>query len=177
MNSYDKITSFRKEIAKQLYDEGVQQRTQINSKFTPTLTVLTGEISGIIWLVLKTINSISESITLHQLCTFLFVAITAMLYFGAVGCFLLCFTNYEFSYPSPKETKSFIKENMQCLGDYSEDEILENIINNISDEYMDMAIKNNFEITKHTNYLNKCYIFIGATLMCMIFSFVLVVLL
>ena len=177
LNTYDKITSFQNELSKQMYDDSIRQRNQVSSKFTPTLTILTTEIGGFIWLIFKLINSISDKITLHQLCLFLFISATLVLFCIATVYFLLCFTRYTFTYPSPEKAKAYIKDNLQYIGEYTEVEVLDNVMRNISDDYIDIAINNNIETTKHASYLNKCYIFIISTLVCMIVDFVLVILL
>lgn len=174
LNTYEKITSFQKEISKQLYDEGVQQRNQLNSKFTPTITILTAELGGVIWLVFKIIEKLSENIDLHQLCCFLLISITALIFGVAMFFFVLCFTRYNFYYISPQKVNNFIESNKQCLNGYSEEVMLNNIIQNISNTYMNVAIQNDNETTKHSNYLNNCYIFIVLTLIFLVIDFIII---
>ena len=177
LKTYNKILSFKNNFYKELYEDGIKQRNQLNNKFTPTITILSAEIGGIIWLVfrlLKNIEANNNVIRISDLCVFLFLALTLIFMSAAIVYFVLCFTNYDFEYPKPDKVKQFVNDNINCLGDYSEDEILNNIIQNISNDYMDIAINNDIETSKHSGYLNKCYIWIVATLAFMVVDFVLV---
>lgn len=177
MKTYDNILSFKNDFYKELYEDGIRQRDQINNKFTPTITILTAEIGGIIWIVFKFLKNIETNknlIYISDLCIFLFLALTIIFMVAAVVHFVLCFTNYNFEYPRPDKVKKFVNDNIGYLGDYSEDEILDNIIKSISNDYIDIAISNDEETNKHSGYLNKCYIWIVAALAFMVVDFVLV---
>ena len=39
MKTYDKILSFENDFYKELYEDGIKQRNQLNSKSTPTITI------------------------------------------------------------------------------------------------------------------------------------------
>lgn len=170
-----KMPFFQKEIGKQLYDEGVQQRNQINSKFMPTLTIITAELSGVIWLIFELIKIIPECVDIRRLCIFSFVFITVLLLAAGIIFFILCFTQYKFSYISPKKIKKFIEKNKKRLDEYTEEEVLNNIIRNVSSSYINTAIKNDIQTTKHSEHLNRCYICIIFTLVCMAIDFILIV--
>ena len=43
LKTYDKILSFENDFYKELYEDGIKQRNQLNSKFTPTITILSAE--------------------------------------------------------------------------------------------------------------------------------------
>lgn len=177
LKTYNKILSFKNNYYKELYEDEIKQRNQLNSKFTPTITILSAEIGGIIWIIfrlLKNIKANNNAIRISDLCIFLFLALTLIFIGAAIVHFVLCFTNYDFEYPKPDKVKQFVNDNINCLGDYSEDEILDNIIKNISDDYIEIAISNDQETSKHSGYLNKCYIWIVATLAFMVIDFVLV---
>lgn len=175
MSSYDKILSFQNDYYKALYEDGVKQRNQINSKFVPTITILTAEISGITWIVSKLFNTIkaNESVVhLLDLCVFTLTMITFILWLLAAIYFILCFTNYHFEYQKPDETQKFIEANKARLGEYTEQEVLDNIITNLSNDCIEIAINNCEETNKHCERLNKCYIFLVITLPLLIISFV-----
>jgi len=177
LKTYNKILSFKNNYYKELYEDGIKQRNQLNNKFTPTITILSAEIGGIIWIVfrvLKNFETNNNIIQISDLCIFLFLALTLIFMGTAIVFFVLCFTNYNFEYPKPDKVKQFINNNISCLGDYSEDEILNNIIRNISNDYIEIAISNDQETSKHSGHLNKCYIWIVTTLAFMIVDFVLV---
>ena len=175
MNSYDKVLSFQNDYYKELYEDGIRQRNQINSKFVPTITLLTAEVSGIIWVVSKLFSNVKANdniVHLVDLCVFTSVIITFILWLLATIYFALCFTNYHFKYPKPDEIKEFIEANKSRLGEYTEQEILNNIHDVISNGYIEMAISNCEETNKHCKHLNKCYIFLVITLPLLIISFV-----
>lgn len=177
MKTYDKILSFENNFYKELYEDGIKQRNQLNSKFIPTITIISAEIGGIIWIVfelIKKIESNNNIINLSDMCIFLFLGFTLFSFVAIIINFVLCFTNYDFSYPMPEKAKSFIDENKSYLGDYSEKEVLNNIIKNISDDYIEIAINNCKETNKHSKWLNNCYIGIVTTLVFMVIDFVLV---
>ena len=67
--------------------------------------------------------------------------------------------------------KNFIEESKTHIDEYTEKEIVNNIMEQISFEYITMAIKNNKEINDRSKYLNKCYIGIVYTLLFMIIEF------
>ncbi len=50
-----------------------------------------------------------------------------------------------------------IENNKTYLNEYSEEEVLDNIIQTISDSYCEMAISNMKEINNRSKYLNKSY--------------------
>ena len=50
-----------------------------------------------------------------------------------------------------------IENNKTYLNEYSEEEVLDNIIQTISDSYCEMAISNIKEINNRSKYLNKSY--------------------
>lgn len=170
MISYNDILSFENDYYKELYYDGAKQRDRINSKFTPTITLLTAETSGIIWIIFNLVKKMKS---------FNFISVTAtiilcfIILFGLVALvnFLFCFLKYGFLYPKPADVKNFIKENKTYIGEYTEKEIVDNIVEQISSEYITMAIKNNKEINNRSKYLNKCYIGIVYTLLFMIIEF------
>lgn len=170
MSSYNDILSFENDYYKELYYDGAKQRDRINSKFTPTITLLTAETSGIIWIIfnlvkkMKSFDFISVAATIILCFIFLFGLV-------ALVNFLFCFLKYGFLYPKPADVKNFIKENKTYIGEYTEKEIVDNIVEQISSEYITMAIKNNKEINNRSKYLNKCYIGIVYTLLFMIIEF------
>ena len=177
LKTYDKILSFENDFYKELYEDGIKQRNQLNSKFTPTITILSAEIGGIIWIVfrlLKNIETNNNIIRISDICVFLFLGFTIISFVVAIVNFILCFTNYDFSYPEPDKAKTFIDSNKSCLEDYTEEEVLNNIIKNISNDYIKIAISNCEETNRHSNWLNKCYMGIVATLGLMVIDFVLV---
>ena len=177
METYDKILSFENNFYKELYEDGIKQRNQLNSKFTPTITILSAEIGGIIWIVFHLVEIIgtnSNTIQLSDMCVFLLLGFTAISFTAAMVNFILCFTNYDFSYLRPDKVKSFIDDNKNYLGDYSDEEILNNIIKNISKDYIKIAISNCKETDEHSKWLNKCYIGIAITLAFMVIDFVFV---
>lgn len=177
LNTYDNILSFENDFYKELYEDGIKQRNQLNSKFTPTITILSAEIGGIIWIVLRLFKNIeANNNTVHSsdMCIFLFLGFTLGSFAVAIVNFVLCFTNYDFSYPKPYKAKAFIDNNKNYLGDYTEKEVLDNIIKNISNDYIKIAISNCEETNKHSNWLNKCYVGIVVTLSLMVVDFVLV---
>lgn len=177
LKTYDKILSFENDFYKELYEDGIKQRNQLNSKFTPTITILSAEIGGIIWIVfqlLKNIEVNNNSIHKSDICVFLFLGFTLISFVAAIINFILCFTNYVFSYPEPDKAKILIDSNKNCLGDYTEKEVLDNIIKNVSNNYIEIAISNCEETNKRSNWLNKCYIGIVVTLALMVVDFVLV---
>ena len=177
LKTYNNILSFENNFYKELYEDGIKQRNQLNSKFTPTITILSAEIGGIIWHIfrlLKNIESNNNVIHVSNICSFLFLGFTLFSFVIAIVNFILCFTNYEFSYLKPDKAKTLIDNNKNCLGDYTEEEVLNNIIENIANDYIKIAISNCEETNKHSNWLNKCYIGIVVTLALMIVDFVLV---
>ena len=177
LKTYDSILSFENSFYKELYEDGIKQRNQLNSKFTPTITILSAEIGGIIWNIFHLLKSIEDdNYTIHVLYIwiFLFLGLTLISFIMAMVNFILCFTNYNFSFPRPDKVKSFIDSNKNCLGDYSEEEVLTNIIKNISDNYIRIAISNYEETEKHSKRLNKCYIGIIFALSFMIVDFALI---
>lgn len=178
MKPYDKILSFENEFYKQLYEDGIQQRNQLNNKFTPTITLISAEISGIIWCIFKLINNIADNknvINMSHLCGLFFLALTVVCMGSAIAFFILCFTNYNFSYPNPTKAKSFVEDNNRLIGEYSEVEIFNNIVKNISNDYINIAISNCEETNKHSSYLNKCYICIVSVLAFLAIDFVVII--
>lgn len=170
MSSYNDILSFENDYYRELYCDGAKQRDRINSKFTPTITLLTAETSGIIWIIfnlvkkMKSFNFISVAATIILCFIFLFGLV-------ALVNFLFCFLKYGFLYPKPTDVKIFIEESKTHIDEYTEKEIVDNIVEQISSEYITMAIKNNKEINNRSKYLNKCYIGIVYTLLFMIIEF------
>lgn len=172
--TYNDILSFENNFYKELYEDGIKQRSQLNSKFTPTITILTAEIGGILWCLFRLINNIGEKVQISDIVTLVFIGITFLSIGIAIFHFIRCFTNFYFSYPKPNEVKKFFNENKKCLDEYTEEDILNNIIENLSRDYIKMAIDNCEQIEKHSKYLNKCYIFIVVTLAFIVIDFVLV---
>lgn len=179
LKTYDKILSFKYNFYKELYDDGIRQRSQINTKFIPTITILSAEIGGILWIIFKLLNSIEANnnfICVSNLFVFLFFGLTIVSIGISIVYFILCFTNYNFEYPEPYKVKKLVNDNISRLDEYSEDEILDNIITGITNDYMEIAINNDEETNKHSKWLNRCYIGIIVTLIFMIFAFILVLL-
>ena len=167
MKTYDKILSFENSFYKELYEDGIKQRTQLNSKFTPTVTILSAEIGSTIWLVfefIKNIETYQDILKAPHLYVFISLIITIFFLISVVFNFIRCFTEYNFSYPDPSKAKNYVDSNKSYLKDYTEEEVLNNIIENISEVYANIAISNNKETNKHSDYLNKCYIGIIAAL-------------
>lgn len=170
MSSYNDILSFENDYYKELYYDGEKQIDRINSKFTPTITLLTAETSGIIWIIFNLVKKMKS---------FNFISVAAaiilcfIILFGLVAFanFLFCFLKYGFRYPKPSNVKNFIEESKTHIDEYTEKEIVNNIMEQISFEYITMAIKNNKEINDRSKYLNKCYIGIVYTLLFMIIEF------
>ena len=91
LNTYDKILSFENDFYKELYEDGIKQRNQLNSKFTPTITILSAEIGGIIWIVfqlLKNIEVNNNAIHKSDICVFLFLGFTLISFVAAIINFI-----------------------------------------------------------------------------------------
>mgnify|MGYP004594427167 CR=1 FL=1 len=71
--------------------------------------------------------------------------------------FIFCFLDYEFSYPKPNKVKNIIEDNKTYLDEYSEKEVLDNVIQIITNSYREMAIDNMKEINERSKYLSKSY--------------------
>lgn len=176
--TYDTILSFKNDLYKELYEDGLKQRSQAGSKFAPTITVLSAEFGGLIWTTFKlfdngiNINDIMNGLTTHSLAACLlmasfFFAIVALVFF------MMFFLGSQFSYPSPKDIKDAINEKEKLLKSKSEKEVLKDIIDDLTKSYIKMAIENYNTISKHSAYLYHCYTSMCATLVCMIINFVL----
>jgi len=161
-----------------LYEDGVKQRDRINNKFTPTITILTAEFSGGMWLILRVIKIFSNKkikiCLLDKALITILLSITIIFFINAVIDFIFCFLKYEFSYPQPIKVKKIIEENKTYLDEYSEEEILDNIIQNITDSYRKMAIDNIKETNERCKYLNKSYTKIVWTLGLLLIDLVLI---
>lgn len=161
-----------------MYEDGVKQRDRINNKFTPTITMLTAEFSGVMWLLFRTIKMFSNDkikiCLLDQILIIILLGITIIFFINAVIDFIFCFLKYEFCYPQPTKAKNIIEENKTYLGEYSEKEVLDNIIQTISNSYRKMAIDNMKEINERSKYLNKSYTKIVWTLGLMLIDLVIV---
>lgn len=113
------------------------------------------------WLLFKIIKLFSNNkIEIYLLWKIIIITLlgaTIIFFINAVIDFIFCFLKYEFSYPQPVKVKHMIENNKTYLGEYSEEEILDNIIQTISDSYCEMAISNMKEINERSKYLNKSY--------------------
>lgn len=142
MKTYDTVLSFKNDFYKELYKDGMMHRNQINNKFTPTVTILTAEIGGILWMISKLgINKewIQNIIAAHRYEQIIIPAIGVLSIGAAIYFFIRCFTNYEFEFPEPEKTKKLIEDNKKFLGQVSEDKIVDNIIYYISESYREIA--------------------------------------
>ena len=174
LKTYDDILSYKYNFYKELYEDGVRQRNQINAKFSSTISLITVEITTLIWLVFKALKIIKNICKINKIELGIIVLLitTFILIFVSIIFFILCFTNYTWSYPNPDEAKSFLDSNKKCLKQYSADTVMNNILENISEEYIQMAIVNTTETNKHIKYLNKCYIFIVLDLIFLLADFI-----
>ena len=170
MKTYDTVLSFEYDFYKELYADGSKQRDRINSKFTPTITILTAEITAIIWFIFSAKKYTDKTKILFIIFAICLVIQSATVIMAVVN-FVFCFFKYKFSYPEPLDTKKFIDKNKTRLDEYSDQEVLDNIIKTISDDYIKMAIKNMKGINQRSKYLNKCYVYIVRTLLIRFISF------
>lgn len=178
LKTYDNILSFENSFYKELYEDGAKQRDRINNKFAPTLTILTAEFSGIIWLLFKIIKLFSDHevkvCLLFGILAIILLGVTIIFFTNAVIDFIFSFLKYEFYYPQPQKAKNIIENSKTYLGEYSEEEVLNNIIRIISNSYCEMAINNIKEINERSKYLNKAYTKIVWALGLMLITFVVV---
>ena len=119
---------------------------------------MTAEFGGITWLIFNAINKFSEPnnvCLLSEIITVLLLGPACVFFILSVIDFIFCFLDYEFSYPKPNKVKNIIKENKEYLDEYSEKEVLDNIIQIISNSYCEMAIDNIKEINERSKYLGK----------------------
>lgn len=119
---------------------------------------MTAEFGGITWLIFNAINKFSEPnnvCLLSEIITVLLLGLACVFFILSVIDFIFCFLDYEFSYPKPNKVKNIIKENKEYLDEYSEKEVLDNIIQIISNSYCEMAIDNIKEINERSKYLGK----------------------
>jgi hypothetical protein len=174
LNSYEKILSLENDIYKQLYEESKQHRHQINSKLTPTITIITAEITAILWLIFKVVDNIKKYnmiIRLHHLCPIILTVMMICSWVFSIVFLILCLTNYKVRYIDPIRISEGIEDNKTYLQYYTEEDILDNIKADIVNGYKQASIENWIETNKHSSYLNKCYIFLIITLAFIIIDF------
>ncbi len=71
--------------------------------------------------------------------------------------FIKAVTKYPCRSIDPNETYKLIEDNFACLGEYSKDEIISNITNELCKAYINSAIHNCNETDKRIKILNKLY--------------------
>lgn len=175
MISYRELLSYENVIYKELYEDGLRNRDRLNGKFAPTITILSTETVGVLWLVFELINAVKANngmVNMEHLCNFTFLVLSIIPLIAAILYFWLCFTNYNFLYPRPEKVKTFIDENKECIGEYKVDEVFDNILSRLSQDYAAIAISNDKETNRHNDFLNKSYICIMATLIFMTIDFI-----
>ena len=167
LKTSDKFLSFEFDFYKTLYEDGLKQREHLEGKFVPTITLLSAEIAGVIWMFPHFRNDcarISNLIYTKGFCRLLSPAFTILFLLLAIIYFILCFTKYNFYFPNPAKTKTLIDDSITALDSFDEKTVYDNMITLIADSYANISIDNCIEINKHSDYLNKCY-------WCMILSF------
>lgn len=174
MNTYDKILSYKYDFYRELYEDGITQREQVSNKYTSTITLIVAEITGLIWLVLKLLKEVEDKCKINKTeCrAIILLAITFGFIFISVVFFILCFTGFSWSYPKPKEIKEYIDKKETKISKCSEKALLDNIIENSSEIYIQIAIANIEEINKHTKHLNVCYVCIIIALVFLLTDFI-----
>lgn len=160
MKTSDKLLSFELDFYKMLYEDGLKQREHLEGKFVPTITLLSAEIAGVIWMFPKFRNDcarINNLIYTKVFCRLLPPAFTILFLVFAIVYFILCFTKYSFYFPNPAKTKILIDDSKTALDSFDEKTVYNNMIALIADSYANISIDNCIEINKHSDYLNKCY--------------------
>lgn len=178
MKTYNDILSFKNKFCKDLYDDSIRQRNNINSKFTPMITILIAEVSAIIWLMDEFINYIQDNkFKLWFLIIISILCITIISIIKTIVYFIKCFRKFDFYFIKPNKMKEFLIENEKAISEYDEEKIYNNILENISDDYIDAAIKNIRSINNRSNFLGDCYDGIIITLLFMFVDFIIILIL
>ena len=160
LKTTDKILSFEIDFYKTLYEDGLKQREYLESKFVPTITLLSAEIAGVIWMFPKFKDDclkINNIIFTKEFCKLVPPTFTIIFLLLAIVYFILCFTKYTFYFPNPEKTKKLIDDSKSALASFEENKVYNNMISHIADSYASISINNCEEINKHSDYLNTCY--------------------
>lgn len=180
MISYDTILSLESDIYKLLYEECKQRRTQINSKLAPTITIITGELGALVWIIFrigKDIATFNNAVMKHHIIPIILTVLSVVLICISIVYLSKCLTNYKFTYLNPIKISECINDNRTYLKYYSEKDVVNNIQNNLVNEYKKMCVEN-WEITnKHCGYFRLCYVYLISTLVSLVVNFMFVLVL
>lgn len=180
MISYDTILSLESNIYKLLYEECKQRRTQINSKLAPTITIITGELGALVWIIFrigKDIAAFNNAVMKHHIIPIILTVLSVVLICISIVYLSKCLTNYKFTYLNPIKISECINDNRTYLKYYSEKDVVNNIQNNLVNEYKKMCVEN-WEITnKHCGYFRLCYVYLISTLVSLVVNFMFVLVL
>lgn len=176
MKTHDTITSLEADVCERLYKDIFNRRTYGGSKFTPTITILVAEVSAIIWFVSELLRNIKGDGYILRRAYEVMIGITGIsciLAIASIIFFIASFAYYEFWYFDPEKMKGFFDSSRECLGDHSEDAIVNNITQHSIELCHEINIHNYKCILKHSRYMNWCYISVILTLISILCDFVL----
>lgn len=178
MKTYDDILALEYKTYKELYDNTIVRRNNTVSKFTPMITLLTAEMTAVIWLMFK----YTEFLHSHDFVWWFLLIIgvlcaTIFLEARAVWYFVKCFYGFDFSYIHPADMKIFVDDNKKIIDEHGSETIYNNMIEGISNTYAQAAIENVESINKHTAYMLPSFKAIIATLVLLFINLLIVLLL
>lgn len=176
MKTHDTITSLEADVCERLYKDIFNRRTYGGSKFTPTITILVAEVSAIIWFVSELLSNIKGNGYILRRAHEVMIGttgISCVLAIASIAFFIMGFAYYEFWTLDPEKIKNFFDSNRECLGVYSEDVLVDNITQHSIELCHEINIHNYKCISKHSCYMNWCYISVVLTLVGILCNFVL----
>ena len=172
MYSYKDFLSKKLNYSKELYEQESKIRQQSSSKFAITITIYTAIITAWITLFTSTINKVNiEAISLHEMILFFILLLTMVLVIVSIVFFICCFMNYDEETIDPTQVNDILSKSNDLFGQYTPDEIINNIDNIIANSYMKSAMNNFEQNVKKIKLLNKAYVFILISICCLFITF------
>nr|WP_147353454.1 hypothetical protein [Clostridium sp. AM45-5] len=174
MKTYEDFLSFKYKLFKELYEDSEKQRSQTNAKFTPTITILSAEIGGVVWMMPKFIENTKcwEYFRFTpKFCLYVAPTFAIIFLIFAIAHFVLCFLKYNPSYLDPEDSKTYIDEIFSKLEDCNKDDIYKNMLKDYAQNYSKIAVDNTKETNRCSKHLWNCYFWILMTLIALTINY------
>lgn len=154
-----KILSYKIELYKQLYYDEIERREQINSRAQWCVTLVIVIVGSFALTLSKFI--LDESMQIWQIIiSFILSICDVICIYIMIKSLKDCFMKYSSTRINPELIHSLISQNEQCLDEYSNTDILNNIQEQIVNAYIKCAINCNQQNDEKISLISKIYKYI-----------------
>lgn len=142
---------------KELYYHELERRNQINSKFIPTITLLTTIVTATIWLASQWVDLVVTHVDVLDWIIVLPLVVIIVLLIYSIYLFYGTYCNCVYYRINPSQIRNFIEQCEACKNINNDNEIEEYKIKGLTEMYIIAACENAKIATKRSANQVKTY--------------------